>query len=98
MTRLIVTFEEVDGESIKHIDRFELSTTEFRLLNNFLSKLYNNLYYMQDLFGSPRTGIHSYRLFDFAIIDVLLTFIFAYFISNSYINTDCNLCNCCIVK
>jgi|MudIll2142460700_1097286.scaffolds.fasta_scaffold3511230_1 hypothetical protein len=41
MARLFVNFEEVDGESVKHIDKFELSTTEFRLLNNFLRK-YNH--------------------------------------------------------
>lgn len=26
-----------------------------------------------DIFGKPRTGIHSLRIFDFALIDVLLT-------------------------
>lgn len=27
--------------------------------------------------GKPRDGIHAYRLFDFAIVDVILTFLIA---------------------
>jgi hypothetical protein len=29
----------------------------------------------KNIFGEPRKGVHSYRLFDFAIIDILLTII-----------------------
>lgn len=32
------------------------------------------------MFGSPGKGIHSYRLFDLAIVDVFMTVLFAYFI------------------
>ena len=32
------------------------------------------------IFGAPRTGIHSIRLFDIAIIDLILTMVLAYFI------------------
>lgn len=31
----------------------------------------------KDFFGKPKTGIHRYRIFDVAIIDVLLTIISA---------------------
>lgn len=34
----------------------------------------------KDVLGIPKKGIHSYRLFNIAIVDVLLTFILAYFI------------------
>ena len=34
-----------------------------------------------DIFGLPNKGIHSYRLFDFAIVDTVLTFLLAYVIS-----------------
>jgi hypothetical protein len=26
-----------------------------------------------DIFGKPGTGLHSFRLYDFAVVDVLLT-------------------------
>lgn len=29
----------------------------------------------KNIFGEPRKGVHSYRLFDFAIIDILSTII-----------------------
>ena len=32
----------------------------------------------QDLFGKPNTGLHSYRLFNIAIVDVILTIIGSY--------------------
>lgn len=35
----------------------------------------------KDIFGAPNTGLHSFRIFNIAIIDVLFTFIAAYFIS-----------------
>jgi hypothetical protein len=33
------------------------------------------------IFGKPKEGIHSYRIFDFAIADVLQTLIFSYILS-----------------
>jgi len=33
------------------------------------------------LFGKPNTGIHTYRIFDIAIVDVICVLIVAYFIS-----------------
>lgn len=41
-----------------------------------------------ELFGKINEGVHSYRLFNVAIIDVISTFIGAYFI-NKYIFTEC---------
>uniref|UniRef100_A0A6C0CKC8 Uncharacterized protein n=1 Tax=viral metagenome TaxID=1070528 RepID=A0A6C0CKC8_9ZZZZ len=35
----------------------------------------------QNLFGKPDTGIHSYRIANIAVIDVIVTFIMAYFLS-----------------
>ena len=44
----------------------------------------------KDYLGKPGEGVHSYRFFDIAIIDVLFTIIGAYIISNvinaSFIN------------
>lgn len=34
-----------------------------------------------DILGSPNKGVHSIRVFDLAIVDVILTFVVAYFIS-----------------
>lgn len=34
----------------------------------------------KNFFGEPNTGLHSYRLFDIAIVDVLLTILGAYLI------------------
>ena len=34
----------------------------------------------QNIFGAPNTGLHSYRIYNIAVIDVIFTFIFAYFI------------------
>jgi len=34
-----------------------------------------------DILGEPGKGVHSIRVFDIAIVDVILTFIGAYFIS-----------------
>lgn len=36
---------------------------------------YNNI------FGNPREGLHAYRVFDLAVVDVLLTVALAYTIS-----------------
>ena len=35
----------------------------------------------KNLFGEPGTGVHSYRIFGIAIVDVLLTILVAYIIS-----------------
>lgn len=35
----------------------------------------------KDIFGKPKEGLHSYRLFDIAIVDVLLTILLAFLIS-----------------
>lgn len=35
----------------------------------------------RDIFGKPGQGVHSYRLFHVAIVDVLLTILGAYMIS-----------------
>jgi len=43
-----------------------------------------NLCKYKDMFGKPNTGLHKYRLFNIAIVDVLLTIIFAYGISWFY--------------
>ena len=37
-----------------------------------------NIIYMNEIFGKPNEGIHSYRLFNIAIVDVIMTFILAY--------------------
>lgn len=34
----------------------------------------------KDVLGIPKTGLHSYRVFNIAVMDVLFTFIFAKFI------------------
>jgi len=34
-----------------------------------------------DILGEPGKGVHSIRVFDIAIVDVILTFVGAYFIS-----------------
>lgn len=36
------------------------------------------------IFGEPSKGIHSYRMFNVAIIDVLFTFIVAYIIQKAF--------------
>lgn len=35
----------------------------------------------KDILGKPNTGVHQYRIFNIAIVDVLLTIIAAYFVS-----------------
>lgn len=37
----------------------------------------------KDIFGAPRTGAHSYRVFDIAIVDTALTAAAAYYISRN---------------
>ena len=36
------------------------------------------------IFGKPKEEVHSYRIFDIAIVDVICTIIGGYFISNYY--------------
>ena len=43
-----------------------------------------NLCKYSDLFGEPGKGAHTYRIFDIAIIDVLLTILGAFAISKYY--------------
>ena len=38
----------------------------------------------KDIFGPLRKGIHSYRIFNIAIIDILLTILGAYLINNFF--------------
>jgi hypothetical protein len=38
----------------------------------------------KDIFGKPNEGVHSIRLFDFAIVDIIMTFIGAYILSQYY--------------
>jgi len=40
-----------------------------------------NLCEFKDMFGTPKKGIHSVRIYDIAIIDVILTVVCAYIIS-----------------
>lgn len=34
----------------------------------------------KDIFGKPKQGIHSYRIFGMAFVDLFLTFVLAYLI------------------
>jgi len=38
----------------------------------------------RDMFGKPNEGAHSYRLFNIAIVDTLLTIIIGYFIAKFF--------------
>jgi len=40
-----------------------------------------NLCEYKNLFGELNTGIHSYRIYNFAVFDILITIIVGYFIS-----------------
>jgi hypothetical protein len=40
-----------------------------------------NLCSYKNIFGAPNTGLHSIRLLDIAIVDVIMTLIGAYFLS-----------------
>ena len=46
-----------------------------------------------DIFGKPNQGLHSYRLFGLAIVDVIMTIVGAYVISYvfrvSFVTTLC---------
>ena len=39
---------------------------------------------IKDIFGNPGEGIHSYRIFNIAYIDVIFTFIGAFFIQKLF--------------
>ena len=43
-----------------------------------------NLCDYKDIFGKPKEGIHSFRIFNIAIIDVVLTVFFGYIISKFF--------------
>ena len=43
-----------------------------------------NLCKYKDIFGKPNTGLHSIRIFNIAIVDVLLTVLLAYIIANTF--------------
>ena len=38
----------------------------------------------KDIFGRPGEGLHSYRIFNIAVIDVILTILLAFLISKYY--------------
>lgn len=38
----------------------------------------------KDLFGRPREGAHSYRIFDIAVVDVVATVVVAYVIARIF--------------
>ena len=40
-----------------------------------------NLCKYKNIFGVPGTGIHSYRIFNLAILDIIITIILGYIIS-----------------
>jgi len=41
----------------------------------------NQLYKYKDILGVPKTGIHSYRIFNLAVADIIMTIIGAKIIS-----------------
>jgi len=43
-----------------------------------------NLKAYKDIFGKPGEGLHSYRIFNIAIVDVIFTIIGAYIISKFF--------------
>ena len=43
-----------------------------------------NLCLYKDLFGRPREGAHSYRIFDIAVVDVAATVVVAYVIARIF--------------
>ncbi len=44
------------------------------------NQLNNSLCKYKDIFGKPREGLHSYRIFDIAIVDLVLTILVAFLI------------------
>jgi len=50
------------------------------------------------MFGKPRKGVHSFRIFNIAVVDVLLTILVAYLISKMFhLRFDITLVVCFIV-
>ncbi len=43
-----------------------------------------NLCHYKHILGKPNTGLHSHRLFNISIVDVLLTLLLAYFIKVTF--------------
>lgn len=48
----------------------------------------------KDIFGKPGEGAHSYRIFNIAVIDVVMTFVAAYLTTNYF---NFNLINTIII-
>jgi hypothetical protein len=48
-------------------------------------------YKWKDIFGKPNENIHSIRLFDFAIIDILMTLLGAFLLSKYFKKNSCLL-------
>ena len=52
----------------------------------------------KDMFGKPGKGVHSFRIFNIAVVDVLLTILVAYLISKMFhLRFDITLVVCFIV-
>lgn len=52
-----------------------------------------NLCKYSDIFGKPMEGLHQYRIFNFAIVDIVLTLLVAKFVQiicNNYFNKKIN--------
>ena len=54
---------------------------------------------LKDIFGEPNKGIHSIRVFDIAIVDVLLTILLAYILKTKteYFSNDSIFIISCIL-
>jgi len=53
----------------------------FPNFNNASKKTELGLCKYKDMLGEPKKGVHSYRIFNIAIVDVIMTIIGAYIIS-----------------
>ena len=51
-----------------------------------------NLCKYSDIFGKVKEGIHSYRIFDIAVLDVLLTVITAYIVHKFFFEKYSFIC------
>ena len=54
------------------------------LLYNLVLNMLLDLCRYKDIFGRPREGAHSYRIFDIAVVDVVATVIVAFFIAHVF--------------
>ena len=61
------------------------------MVNTFFSL---NLHQFRDIFGEPNTGVHKYRFFNIAIVDVVSVFIVGYII---YLYTGYSLINTLVI-